>query len=38
MIFLKILQQAVFETAQQAATLARLHALAIAPRPSPMSI
>ena len=32
--FLKMLHQAGFETARQAATLANLHALAIAPRPS----
>ena len=33
-ISLKILHQAGFETARQAVTLAKLHALAIAPRPS----
>ena len=33
-IFLKILHQAGFETARQAVTLAKLRALAIAPRPS----
>ena len=33
-ISLKILQRAVFETAGQAVTLAKLRTLAIAPRPS----